>query len=359
MHKPRILVTCAAGKTGAPTVRRLLGHGYPVRALVRRADARSEALEHAGAEVVVGSLEDWDDLRDSLVGVQRAYYCPPLEPGALRRAALFAAAAGEARLEVVVGLSQWLVDPAHLSVHAREKWLSDRILGWIPGVDQIIVNPGWFADNYFAALEPIAQLGVMALPLAEGTNAPPSNEDVARVIVGALINPAPHVGKSYRPTGPRLLTPHDIAATFARVLGRPVRYQDAPMALFLKAARALGLSDFVIGQLHSFLLDYQRGSFGVGAPTEAVLEVGGAAPEEFEQIVRRTVAGSPLARRSSGAKARAIWNLVRSLLTAAPDLAAIDDRLAVSPPLHGRLAADSARWRASHDLPQDKRLHAE
>jgi NAD(P)H dehydrogenase (quinone) len=96
------------------------------------------------------------------------------------------------------------------------------------------VNPGWFADNYFAALEPMAEFGIMALLLGEGTNAPPSNEGIARVIVGALANPAHHVGKPYRPTGPKLLDPSAIAAAFGKVLGRRVKYQDAPLELFLK-----------------------------------------------------------------------------------------------------------------------------
>ena len=145
-----------------------------------------------------------------------------------------------ARVEVVVVLSQWLTDPAHRSLHASEKWLSSRVFEWAP-VDTVTVNPGWFADNYMAALEPIAQFGIMAMPLGEGLNAPPSNEDVARVIAGALANPEPHIGKSYRPTGPRLLSPEDIAATYSKVLGRQVRYQNAPLGLFLKVARALGL----------------------------------------------------------------------------------------------------------------------
>ena len=42
--KPRILVTSAAGHTGAAAVGELLQKGFPVRAFVRRQDARSEAL---------------------------------------------------------------------------------------------------------------------------------------------------------------------------------------------------------------------------------------------------------------------------------------------------------------------------
>jgi uncharacterized protein YbjT (DUF2867 family) len=348
--KPAILVSGATGKTGAPAALQLLARGFPVRALVHQEDARSDGLRRAGAQVIVGSLEDIDDLTEAMRGVRRAYFCPPLASGTLRRAALFATAATEAKLEVVVILSQWLTDPMHRSLHASEKWLSSRVFEWAP-IDVVTVNPGWFADNYMAALEPITQLGVMGMPLAEGLNAPPSNEDVARVIAAALADPAPHVGKTYRPTGPRLLSPHEIAATFAKVLGRPVRYQNAPLGLFLKVAKSLGLSDYLIAQLYWFLHEYQRGSFAIGAPTDVVQDVGGAAPETFEAIVRRYIAASPLARRSFASRMRAALNLMRALLTPAPDLDAIARRLEFPALAHASLAADSTRWRRSHDAP--------
>ena len=161
-----------------------------------------------------------------------------------------------ARLELVVELTQWVADAVHPAVHAREKWLSHELFVQAAGFDVITVRPGWFADNYFAVLGPAAQFGLMALPLGEGLNAPPSNEDIARVIVGALTNPAPHIGKAYRPTGPVLMDPHQIAAAIGAAIGRPVGYQNAPLPLFLKVAKSLGISEFVISQLYWFLKDY-------------------------------------------------------------------------------------------------------
>jgi len=348
MIKPKILVTAAAGKTGSETTRQLLERGYPVRAMVHREDARSQRLRDVGAEVVVGSLEDWTDLQTALAGVQRAYFCPPLEPGTLRRATLFAAAAREARLEVAVVLSQWLADPLHPAAHAREKWLSAKVFEWAPGLDVVTVNPGFFADNYLVALEPIAHFGLMAMPLGNGLNAPPSNEDIARVVVGALTLPAAHVGKTYRPTGPTLLSPEELARTIGKVLGRPVKYQDAPPQLFFKGARSLGVSDFVIEELSWFLQDYRRGSFALGAPTCAVQDVGHSDPEDFESIVRRYVAASPYAHPSIASMTRAIGNLVRMLLTSAPIPLRIARTLELPYIKHAVLAADSADWLASH-----------
>jgi uncharacterized protein YbjT (DUF2867 family) len=352
MLKPRILVTAATGKTGAATVLELLAQGFPVRALVRHQDARSQRLRQAGAEIVLGSMEDATDLAAAMTGVQRAYYCPPLTPGTLRRATLFAAMAVEARLEAVAVLSQWLSDPHHPAIHSREKWLSEQVFAWAPGLNVITINPGFFADNYMAALESIAHFGLMALPLGEGTNAPPSNEDIARVIAAVLVNPAPHIGRTYRPTGPKLLSPDQIAAAFAKVLGRKVAYKPTSIGLFLKVAKSLRIDDFVIEELSWYLADYQRNSFGIGAPTSAVQEVAGVAPESFETIAARYVAASGLRKTTPGSTLAAVHHLLAGLFTPAPNPSAIARRLQLPTLNHPALAADSALWLRTHAVGQ-------
>ena len=348
MSKPTILVTGATGKTGGAVARELLGQGYPVRALARQADDRATRLRAAGAHVIIGSLEDYEALAAAMVGAHRAYFCPPLTPGTLRRASLFAAAAQAARLEVVAELTQWVADAVHPAVHAREKWLSHELFVQAAGFDVVTVRPGWFADNYFAVLGPAAQFGLMALPLGDGLNAPPSNEDIARVVAGVLTNPAPHIGKAYRPTGPALMDPDQIASAIGAALGRPVRYQNAPMPLFLKVAKSLGISEFVISQLYWFLKDYQQGAFGLGAPTEAVLEVGGAPPEPFEEIARRYVAVTPAARRSLGGWLREAAGLAAALATPKPNISAIEARYGLPALTAAKLAMDSPDWRDTH-----------
>ncbi len=53
-----------------------------------------------------------------------------------------------------------------------------------------------------------------------------------------LAEPAPHIGKGYRPTGPELISPHDMADILTNVVGRKVKYQDVSLKMFLKAAKA-------------------------------------------------------------------------------------------------------------------------
>ena len=79
-----------------------------------------------------------------------------------------------------------------------------------------------------------------------------------------------------------------------------------------------------------------------------MLKIGGAEPEAFETIVRRYVAQSPLGKRTIGRSAKAAWNMARAMLTAAPDLDALAEKLSIPNIPHGNLAADSLSWQSSH-----------
>jgi len=323
--KPRILVTSAAGKqTGSAVTHQLLKKGYPVNALVRRHDHRSEALAKAGATVFVGNLIEPGDLRQAMQGVQRAYYCAPWTPEQLHGAMNFAVTAVDSELEVVVALTQWLAQPHHPSVATRQSYMTDRVFDWMPGVDSVTINTGWFADNYMAVLGTVAQLGIFPFPLGDGRTAPVSNEDIARVVVGALTNPAPHIGKYYRPTGPQLLDPHQLASVYAKVLGRSVKYQPLSDRMFLKALKVMGMKPHMMAQLRHYVEEYRRGAFEVGAPNDVVLDVGGSAPEDFETITRQYVAANPMARRSLANKLRAVGEFAKILLARTPNLAAYE-----------------------------------
>ena len=227
MMKPKILVTSAAGHTGIPTVKQLLSRGFPVRAFVRRRDARSEALRAAGAEIFVGDLLDFRDLERALSGVQRAYHCPPFAPHALPSTMLFALAAEQAKLEVVALMTAWNPHPTHHSHFTRELWIAQNVARWMPTVGVIHINPGMFAFPYFLDVATIRHLGLLLLPFGAGLNAPPANEDIAAVVAHALARPASHIGRRYRPTGPQLISPQQSADVMSQVLGRRVRYAGA------------------------------------------------------------------------------------------------------------------------------------
>jgi uncharacterized protein YbjT (DUF2867 family) len=349
MIKPRIIVTGATGKTGSVVVIELLKAGYTVRAMVRAEDDRSARMKAQGAEIAVADMSDAERVADALKDVQGAYYCPPLDPYMIQGAVAFAVAAKEARLEQVVALTQWLSSPSHPSLMTRQHWLVDRLFSMTPGVAHTIVNPGFFADAYLQTIGLAAHLGVFPWLYGDSRNAPPSNEDIARVAVAALINPARHAGKSYRPTGPELLGAEDIASAIGRALGRSVRVVPTPTWLFMKGARMAGLPIDVLSNVRYYIDDHKRGAFELGAPTTDVVDVTGRSPEDFETIARR-YAAHPRNQRTLGNWLREFAQFMIAPLSPGFNFDRYDRELRRPFPSQPQVAPESNVWRREHGI---------
>jgi uncharacterized protein YbjT (DUF2867 family) len=349
MIKPRIIVTGATGKTGSIVVTELLKGGYPVRAMVRREDDRSTRLKAQGAEIAVAGMSDLERIADALRDVQSAYYCPPLDPYMIQGAVSFAVAAKEARLQHIVGLTQWLASPSHPSLMTRQHWLVDRLFSMIPGVAHTIINPGFFADSYLVTIGLAVHLGMFPWMYGNSRNAPPSNEDIARVAVAALIDPGRHAGKSYRPTGPELLGAEDMAKAIGRAVGRSVRVVPTPIWLFMKAARMGGMSIDVISNVRRYIDDHKRGAFELGAPTTDVLDVTGRSPEDFEMIARR-YAAQPRNRQTLGNWLREFAQFMIAPLSPGFNFDRYDRELRRPFPSDPQFAPESEVWRCEHGI---------
>ena len=282
--KPRVLITTAAGRTGSVAAIDLVRRGHPVRGMVRRDDHRAQALRDAGVEVVVGDLFDWRDLTIALHDVQLAYHCPPFDAQHLHGATMFALAAEQAGVEVVALMSGWNPHQLHPSIFQREHWLANNLYRR-QTFDVIHINPGMFAWTYFLGLQAIVHFGLLALPMGDGLNAPPSNEDVGRVAAGALADPAAYIGRCLRPTGPDMITPSDAAEAMSRSLGRTVRYKPVSEKDFIKATRAMRFPTFQIAQVRHYANELRNGGF-MGT-TDHVETITGTAPKDFDTIAHR------------------------------------------------------------------------
>ena len=347
MTQPKILVTGATGKTGAAVVAQLRAKDWPVRAVVRSKDGRSDRLERLGAEVVVADLFDIAQTTQAMHGVARAYVCPPFRPFMTEAAVTVAVAARQARLEAIVLLSQWLASSSNPSMMTRQHHLIDNLFAGLPGTTLTVVNPGFFADNYLRLTPFAAHLGILPSLVGDSRNAPPANEDIARVVVAALTDPDRHAGQTYRPTGPALLSTADVATILGRVLGRRVRRLEMPMWLFAKAARMQGVGAFELANLALYNEDHRQGAFAHGAPTADVFDVTGQPAEDFETTARR-YAAKPDARRSLGATGKALADFLRTPLSPGYDLVRYRRQQAYPAPALPRFAMQDSEWMSTH-----------
>ena len=353
MSKPKILVTSAAGHTGIPATLQLLDYGFPVRAFVRSYDHRAKRLEDAGAEIFVGDLYSIADMRKAMTGVQRAYHCSPTQTNGLHFGAVFAIAAQEAKLEHVVMLTQWTAEANHPSVVTRETWMNEQLLKQLTNSTLTVINVGWFAENYFmGVLGTVAQLGIWPMPLGDGDvkkNAPPSNNDIAAAAVAALVDPSTHAGNTYRPTGPELLSPNEMAAIMGKVLGRKVKYQNIPEWMMMKALISRGFPASMVAQLAIYAEEYRRGTFAINAPNNVLRDLTGQEAEDFETITRRVVAERPDAVQTFGNKLNAIRNFLKIPFTFGTNPEEIERRaehVLLKSPTFDR---DSQSWVETHD----------
>ena len=226
-----ILVTGAAGRVGGvggAVVELLRRRHLPVRALVRRDDARAEALRALGAEVVVGDLTR-RGCRASVGGVP-----PPV----LRHECVRTLPGGDghccrrgARARRSGGVRQHLSDDRVADEPDRDDGLApaaaalagEQVLNW-SGLPVVHVRATVFLQHFFFlawAAESIARDATIRLPFATGHTSPVDVRDVAEVIAAILAQPAAHIGKVYELTGPRSQDLHALAAEYAAALGAP------------------------------------------------------------------------------------------------------------------------------------------
>ena len=350
MTHPKILVTGATGKTGAAVVVELLKAGYPVRALVRRDDGRAAALRARGVEIAVADIVDVERVTAAMRGVQRAYWLPPYDPEMLTGATVFAMAAREARLESIVSLSQWLASPTHPAFLTRQHWLADRLFATLPAIALTLINPGFFADTpYLVTIGMAAHLGMMPWLFGDSLSAPPSVDDIARVAATALMHPDRHAGRTYRPTGPALLSGGDMAATLSRVLGRSVRPVPTPLWMFLKVAHLDGQPAALLSCMEHYVEEHRRGAFAVGAPNDDVARVTGEPPESFEVVARR-LAALPKNRRSPSRTLREFARFLAVPLARGLDTGRYLRGLQIVAPRTPQYTDESAVWHHEHGI---------
>jgi len=118
-----ILVTGAAGgpqgSTGRQVASLLMEQGIPVRAFVHKRDSRSDELRKQGAEVVEGDLLNPASVQAAMRNVKRAYFTYPVADGLLEAATIFAAAARDAGLDLIVNNSQFQGTPDDPALRRR------------------------------------------------------------------------------------------------------------------------------------------------------------------------------------------------------------------------------------------------
>jgi uncharacterized protein YbjT (DUF2867 family) len=244
------VITGATGNTGSVAAKTLLAAEKKVRVVVRDA-TKAQGLASLGAEVFVADLTDQAALERAVEGAEGVYFISPpdvrsndfvAERKALteQQVATFA----RAKLPHVVLLSS--VGAQHpdgtgpiRTVHNAEQQLRRA------GIPSTFVRASLFVENFAAVLQPVKQDGVLPSFIAiDEPTAMVSTADIGKTAAQALLE-GPRGVRVIELAGPTDVTPAEAAATFAKILGRPVQAVNAPLSAVVPTFTSFGISQNV------------------------------------------------------------------------------------------------------------------
>jgi len=142
-------------------------------------------------------------------------------------------------------------------------------------------------QNLLRSAAAIAAQGALVASMQAGKIAMVDARDVAAVAVAALTSDG-HMGKTYTITGPEALSFQEVAQKLAAAMGRPVTYQDVPLATVRQELAATGLPAWLVDVRMEFATALRDG-YAV-AVTDTVQAVTGQPARTFDAFVREYVA---------------------------------------------------------------------
>jgi uncharacterized protein YbjT (DUF2867 family) len=236
-----VLVTGATGKQGGAVARHLMEHGFRVRALTRDPDkAAARSLAAQGAELVRGDMDDIRSVEPALRGAYGVFSVQNFwEVGYEREVREGIALADAAKAAGVEHFVYSSVGSAHRRTglsHFESKWeIEEHIRA--SGLPATVLRPVFFMDNWEM---PMLRTSILGGTLAQPLSPDRAFQQIAVDDIGAFA--AMVFGRRDEWLGRAIdlasdeRSMADVAQTFGRVIGRPVRYVQVPWEQFRQAA---------------------------------------------------------------------------------------------------------------------------
>ncbi|HLO33318.1 MAG TPA: NmrA/HSCARG family protein [Anaerolineales bacterium] len=229
MNDKIVAVTGATGQQGGAVARKLLSEGWQVRALTRDAGKpAAQELASLGAELVAGDMEARAELDAAFKGAHgvfsvQNFWLPNVGfDGEIRQGKNVADAAKAAGVQHLVYSSVGAAHRGKGQKHFESKWIIEQYIHSL-AVPYTILRPAFFMENYNWSRAQILN-GIftgMGLRPEKGIQSM-AVQDIAVFVALAFANPEQYTGKTIELAGDEL-TESQIADTFTKVIGRPVK----------------------------------------------------------------------------------------------------------------------------------------
>lgn len=229
MNEKIIAVTGATGQQGGGVARKLLADGWKIRALTRDPNKpAAQALAKAGAELVAGDMDSRSELDAAFDGAYgvfsvQNFWLPNVGfEGEIRQGKNVVDAAKAAGVQHLVYSS---VGAAHRGMgqkHFESKWIIEQYIQSLH-IPYTVLRPVAFMDNYNWSRAQILNGTFTGMGLRSDKEVQSiAVEDIGVFAALAFANPDKYIGKTIELAGDEL-TESQIAETFTKVIGRPVK----------------------------------------------------------------------------------------------------------------------------------------
>jgi uncharacterized protein YbjT (DUF2867 family) len=229
MKNEIIAVTGASGQQGGAVAKKLLADGWKVRALTRDPDkTAAQELKSLGAEIVPGDMDNHTELDAAFQGAYgvfsvQNFWLPNVGfEGEVRQGKAVADAAKAAGVQHLVYSSVGSAYRGMGQKHFESKWIIEQ---YIHGLDvpYTILRPVAFMENYNWSRAQILNGAFIGMGLRPDKGVQlVAVEDIGVFAALAFANPDLYLGKTIELAGDEL-TELQIADTFTKVIGRPVK----------------------------------------------------------------------------------------------------------------------------------------
>lgn len=226
-------ITGITGNVGGELARNLLAAKKKVRAVVRDLN-KGQVWADRGCEIAVANIEDASALEAAFQGAEGVFILVPPnfdpEPGFPEAHALGATLKSvieKARPGKVVYLSTIGAQATQSNLLTQHTIIEQALKDL--SIPITILRPGWFMENSSWDVAPARENGVIPSFLQPLNKPVPmvATTDIGR-IAAELLQETWTSHRLVELEGPRRVTPNEIAAAFADLLGRPVKMEIVP-----------------------------------------------------------------------------------------------------------------------------------
>lgn len=284
--KTEILITGATGTTGQYAIQHLLKKGKKVRAMVRVIDERSKHLEAQGVEIVQGDFFDIKALRTALGGIKRAYFLYPFQDYLPKAAGLFAKAAKEQGVEMIIEMSQMGAEEDSTSPATQNHVVTEHIFNWA-NVGAVHIKPGLFAWNYLGFAAPtVADHNKFYYPHPEAKYTIVHPKDIGEVVAEILADNDmdKHIGQNYEISGSQVYSAKEVTKSISELINQEVEYVPVSVDQWIDAVKDHPtVNEFLAKHLKEFSAEVADGRFN--KTTNVVKDITGHEPRSFQEYI--------------------------------------------------------------------------